>query len=429
MLRSLRLCVSVAGHLALVVLTATVARAADAPSPKPLDAFARIGHRVFGQNRTYTPFYGNVIAPHAVVEKGIVYCAFQNTEGRPIVMAYDPAKKAWAGPVKASEHGLGGDAHGNPSICIDRRGYLHVFCGCHGRAMRHTRSARPLDFTEWVEQEPPTPQATYPQSMRMADRSLCLFYRAGGHKEPWQLRISRDDGKTWSDAESVIEMRRDPPDRQAAAYCMFFPGVERRTVHCFWHHKDDNAARVTKDTPHPWRPLKYPGLHEAVYRYNVYYIRRDAGGTWRNAKDDTVNLPVSKREADTRCLVLDSGHEFTSLSRMALYADNRPYLRMAIGVADWARHPKKVLVPYLTRYVRLADGKWDIREALPGDWPDNARGLLSARGLWAWGEGYPGPWFIFCRNEREKPHAGGYVFLYHGDTGYAARADGPAVCE
>ncbi|MFB0524698.1 MAG: BNR-4 repeat-containing protein, partial [Phycisphaerae bacterium] len=180
---------------------------------RPDDAFAAIAaETVKGGYHQYPPFYNNVIAPHAVVAKGRVYCAFQNTKGQPIIMVYNVGRKSWSEPVWASQFGLGRDAHGNPSICIDMRGYIHIFYGCHGQAMRHTRSTEPYDITSWQEQPAPTPRATYPQSMRMANNDIYLFYRAGGHMEPWCLRISKDDGQSWSEPERIIEMRLDPPD-------------------------------------------------------------------------------------------------------------------------------------------------------------------------------------------------------------------------
>jgi len=50
------------------------------------NAFTTIGpalvHRNFHQ---HPPFYGTVIAPHAVAAKGRIFCAFQDTKGRSAV--------------------------------------------------------------------------------------------------------------------------------------------------------------------------------------------------------------------------------------------------------------------------------------------------------------------------------------------------------
>ena len=45
------------------------------------------------------------------------------------------------------------------------------------------------------------------------------------------------------------------------------------------------------------------GKRFAVYRYNVYYVRRDPDGVWRNARGEAVELPISKATADAKCLV------------------------------------------------------------------------------------------------------------------------------
>jgi len=398
-------------------------------------AFAVLGAGTVRDGRLYAPFYTYVIAPHAVVANQTVYCAFQNTGGQPLVMAYRAAEKTWEGPVKASQFGLGRDDHGNPSICSDRRGYLHVFYGCHGGPMRHARSAAPYDITRWEEQEPPTPKATYPQTMLMADGTIHLFYRAGGHMEPWTRRTSADDCRTWSAPERVVEMRLDPPDRLAAAYCDFFPGSDGRTVHCFWNHKDDNAARVTDDRPHPWRPLKYKGLHEAVYRYNVYYARRDPDGLWRNAACQSVKVPISKAEADARCLVFDSGDEFAMLggTRLAVDNQNRPYIRFGTGVVDWVRlhkDPGVVIVPVTQRFAHFASGRWQVNKQMPPEWPSEVARIVMAPAALAYGSDWPGGhWFIFAERGAIKPGFGCAVFLYNDQTGYAARRGGPALVD
>lgn len=414
--------------------------AAEPPAPafELENAFAALAGRKIPDGRLYAPFYLGVIAPHALVAQGTVYCAFQNATGRPIVMAYRAQAKAWDGPVKAAEFGLGGDDdHGNPAIAIDRQGHLHIFYGCHGGPMRHARSAKPYDITAWEEMPPPVRNATYPQAMRLADGTLALFYRAGGHPAPWSLQLSANDGRSWSPAERVIEMRKAPSDPLACAYAYAMPGATGRTIHCFWNHKDDNAARVSAARPHPWRPLKYPGLHEAVYRYNAYYIRRDAEGVWRNAAGEPVALPVSKAEADAKCLAYDSGDEFSFLgTRLAVDGDDRAYIRFGTGVVDWVRRgrepegaadSKTVIVPPTDRFITFAGGKWQVARELPAEWPADVRRTLSSPGSLAWGEEWPGGnWFITSSRRPTKPGVGCAVFLWHGGAGFATRAGGPA---
>jgi len=390
------------------------------------DAFAVIGPAlVRGDFHQYPPFYANVIAPHAVTAENKVYTVFQNTNGQPVVMAYDTTDKSWTGPITASEFGLGKDAHGNPSICIDRRGYIHIFYGCHGGPMRHTRSVKPYNITEWQEQPNPIPRATYPQTIRMADDSIFLFYRAGGHMEPWSAGISKDDGQTWSEPEKVIEMRLAPPDRLAAAYCSICPGYTGNMAHCFWVHKDDNAARVKGNRKHPWRPLKYKGLHEAVYRYNLYYIYRDAEGIWRNIAGKKVELPISKAFADKHCMVYDSGDEFTNIGFPFVDKKNRPYVRFKTGVGDW-KAGGRVIKPWHTLYAHYDVGKWRVYDEVPTGWPKEAIVFAAGKGGAAFGPKSQVDWFIYYTNDRFKPNEGSSIFLYNDTSGYARRRGGPA---
>lgn len=398
--------------LAVVTVFCVASNPAVTGEPKPLPkptkevAFATIG------GKQYHAFYGYTITPHAVVAEGTVYCAFQDSHGRPVAAAYDPTTKAWVGPVRASSFGLGRDDHGNPSLYVDRTGHLHIFYGCHGGPMRHTRSAKPYDITAWHEQKPPTRRATYPQSMRLDDGTMHLFYRAGGHMAPWTMRRSADDCKTWSKGTRLIEMRVKPRDPRAAAYCYFFPGADGKTIHCFWNFKDDNRRR---------RPKAYPNLHEAVYRYNIYYIRMNADGSWTNAAGQPVSLPVSKAEADAACLVFDSGKEFAYPSRLAVDAQNRPYIRIRTGVENW--HPRTVIVPMRPKYACRRDGDWRVTDAMPDDWPADVTRVIQARGVAAYGQ-RPPEWFIFHTYLTPRGTA---VFLHNAANEYATCDEGPAA--
>ena len=404
----------------VIALGAASARAQAPGKATPAEAFAKVQRN----GKPYAAFYNYYICPHAIDEGGKVFCAYQDGRGRPIVMAYDPAAKTWAGPVRASDHGLGKDTHGNPSICVDRTGRIHLFFGCHGGRLWHVRSARPYDITPWEKMSPPAPRVTYPEIMRMADGGLLLFYRAGGHTAPWCTQRSDDDGATWSKAERIIEMRLAPKDPKAAAYCAFLPGATYKTVHCFFVHKDDNPPS-NKRRPHPWRPLKYPGLHEAVYRYNVYYITRDAEGVWRGADGTKLQLPLSKAKADKHAMVYDTGHEFARHRLIAIGADDTPYLRFSVGVEDW-KH-KKVIVPAKTKFAAPTKGKWEIFDQLPQTWPQAVRRSIMAPGPAAYGKIVPSPWFIHHTSGPQADPSATYIWLGHVETGYATRPGGPAA--
>ncbi len=384
----------------------------EGTGPSIKDAFASVQR----DGRPYKTFYNNYIAPHAILEKDIVFTAHQDGRGRPIIDAYDTRKKTWRGPVRASDHGLGGDTHGNPSITIDARGHLHVFFGCHGRAMKHVRSTGPYDITQWEKMPSPTPRATYPQSMRMADGSIYLFYRAGGHKDPWSMRISKDDGRTWTEPQPVIEMRRNFPDKQACSYNAFVPGADYKTVHCFWVYKDDDPRGNKR---------KYQGMHEAVYRYNFYYAKRSAEGQWI-AADGTVmaKLPVNKTFCDKHAMFLNSGEEFTAPKRIVIGKNDTPYIHIRQGLIDWKRG--KVFVPYHYKFASPSKGRWQVHNEMPDQWPGPVKKLLLSAGPAAFGGKQPNKWFIhYTEGPAESPNAT-YIWLGHLEQGYAVRHGGRA---
>lgn len=297
--------------------------------PKAAESFAALDRN----GQPYPAFYRLYIRPHAVLEQGTVWCAHQDGEG-----------------------------------------HLHIFFGCHGRAMHHVKSLRPHDLTAWKPMPHPTGRATYPQTMRMA-----------------------------------------------AAYCTFHPGADNQTVHCFFVHKDDNPTRVE---PHPWRPLKYPGLHEAVYRYNIYYLMRDAEGTWRAGDGTALPLPLSKATADRLALVRDTGHEFARPRRVVIDGDNRPYIRFQEGVSDWTSG--RVVVPLKARYATLRNGRWQVTSEVSDGWPLDAQRLVNTPGDPVAGVLRPSRWFIFEKRGLADRGRASYVFLYHLKDGYAVRDDGPA---
>jgi hypothetical protein len=388
------------------------AEPSSAPAPGIKKAFASLQRG----GKPYKTFYNNYIAPHAVLENNTVFTAHQDGQGRPIVAAYHVKAKKWSAPVRASEFGLGGDTHGNPSIAIDSKGHLHVFFGCHGRAMKHVRSVKPYDITSWADAPCPTKRATYPQSMRMADGSIYLFFRAGGHLAPWSMVISKDDGQTWSKAQPIIEMRRDFKDKKACSYNAFLPGADYKTVHCFWVYKDDNPRGNKR---------KYQKLHEAVYRYNVYYARRTAEGKWIAAGGAPMtDLPVNKTFCDSHAMVHNSGEQFTAPTRIVIDKDDTPYIRIRQGVTDWKRG--KVFVPYAYKYATPRGGKWRVYEKMSADWPDLTKRLLMSAGPAAFGQAAPNKWFIHYKEGPPEDPKATYVWLGHIETGYAVRQGGPA---
>ena len=171
-------------------------------------------------------------------------------------------------------------------------------------------------------------------------------------------------------------------------------------------------------------PLKYPGLHEAVYRYNIYYITRDTDGVWRAGDRSKLPLPVSKATADRLAVVHDTGHEFARPRRIVIDSANRPYIRFQEGVSDWTSG--RVIVPLETRYAALQNGVWQVTPDVPDEWPAPVQQLIDSPGDPVAGAPRPSPWFIFEKRGLSDQGRSTYVFLHHLEGGYAVRGGGPA---
>jgi hypothetical protein len=211
-------------------------------------------------------------------------------------------------------------------------------------------------------------------------------------------------------------MRRDFPDKKACSYNAFVPGADERAVHCFWVYKDDDPRGNHR---------KYQGMHEAVYRYNMYYAKRTSGGQWVAADGTPMSdLPVNKTFADRHAMFLDSGEEFTAPTRIVIDENDTPYIHIRQGVTDWKRG--KVFVPYHYRFASPSNGNWQVHDEMPNQWPDLVKRLLSSAGPAAFGGSQPNKWFIHYKEGPPEDVKATYVWLGHLEKGYAIRKNGPA---
>jgi putative BNR repeat neuraminidase len=410
----------------LIALGAATSLAIEKPTLEMAVAYLNATRPLEHIPHPYPMFYHYHVAPHAVIKQGKIFFTYQDENGRPLAMSYDSAANTWKGPRRVSTSSLGRDTHGNPSLSIDRTGRLHIFFGAHGGPLQHVVSGQSLEIDDWEELTPPTTKATYPQSQLMADGTMALFLRAGGHTAPWTFRFS-SDGQIWSDSNSIVDLRRNPQDSKAAAYCAMLPGQRGQSLHLFFVHKDDNASRVD---PHPWRTLKYPGLNEAVYRYNLYYVRRNSDGDWVSSSGAPIELPITKRIADEKLLVYDSGDELTFCTAFAVDEEDRPYARFNVGVVDWAQGDR-VVVPWRTLFASpsTTDGAgWRLAERL-ADIPDAVQNWLDPQVVPVYdgdNGGISPEWFLRHEVGVFEQNRGSNLFLAHVEHGWIQRDGGPA---
>ena len=245
--------------------------------------------RVFGNNYSkYT---------HLQSFEGKTYITLSATKkDEPLIWSLEHETGRWRVPVQVGHNELPlRDQHGNPSLLVDDEGYIHVWYGAHGP--RHTservyaRSKRPHDISEWIHPDFPT-GITYPMPSVMSDGTVYVMYRAGAHAMPgsaaWVLRRSKDHGKTWSKAITVVQ--RMPRNSTSDMYCVpvKYPGQDKLAIGVSDEYMRDSPSR-----------------HSTSHLFLVVYDATD--GTLQNVRGKNLagQGGLSVKQLREHCLVAD----------------------------------------------------------------------------------------------------------------------------
>ena len=209
------------------------------------------------------------------------------------------------------------DYHGNPSILIDREGFLHVFYGGHNKKMRYSRSSKPLSNDDWQDYTSHLPytDSTYPQLFVMSDGTICSFYRRKTHRGNWSYVTSKDNGRTWSKEVHVLDGRSPPGN---GWYAAFTKDPNRDHIHLMflWHASKDNLPNS---------------------RRNLYYMQMDhSTGKWTSMENEKLNTPLSFEEANESVMIFDSKNKYSSIPQLWLTFDGRPVGLNRISEGDGA---------------------------------------------------------------------------------------------
>ncbi|MBQ9892215.1 MAG: BNR-4 repeat-containing protein [Bacteroidales bacterium] len=177
-------------------------------------------------------------------------------------------------PVVVHDKGAYGviDPHDNPTIQIDRDGYIWVFVAGRGntRPGIRYRSSKPYDISsfEYVNES----IMAYPQVFYDKDKGFFLFFTRYDGKRRTFFQTS-PDGVNWSERQPIASIME--PGETLSGHYQLTNYDGRKLVCCFNRHIDGSC-----DT-----------------RTNIYYIQsEDWGKTWTNAAGEKVELPVTREE-------------------------------------------------------------------------------------------------------------------------------------
>ena len=253
------------------------------------------------------------------------------------------------------------DAHDNPVIALDARGYVWIFSSSHGtsRPSYISVSTEPYSVDEF--ERVLTTNFSYTQPYYIPGEGFLFLHTkyAGGR---CLYQMSSPDGRTWTEPQRVAKI-------EMGHYQISWPAGKKVGTAFNFH-------------PSP------KGLN---WRTNLYYIEtEDFGRTWRNVEGEPIELPLTT--PDNRALVHDYQAEGLNvyMKDLAFDADRRPVI-LYLTSGGWQSGP--VNDPRTWRTARWTGSEWEIHGSITSDNNYDSGSLyIESDGLWRIiGPTQPGP--------------------------------------
>jgi len=196
------------------------------------------------------------------------------------------------------------DAHDNPVINLDDKGYVWIFSSSHGRGRPSyiSRSDKPFDIDRFRLMW--TGNFSYPQPMFYPGKGFLFihtWYVAGRGN---YMMTSNPEGTVWS-------------ERKQTSY--FEEGHYQ--ISGVWRNRKTGVAF----NMHP----KGKGLN---YRTNLYYMESDdMGATWKTAAGETLSTPLADKVNPARVLEYEGRHRNVYLSDIQFDTAGHPIVLFVLS--------------------------------------------------------------------------------------------------
>jgi hypothetical protein len=196
------------------------------------------------------------------------------------------------------------DAHDNPVINLDDKGYIWIFSSSHGRGRPSviSRSVKPYDIDQF--QVMWNGNFSYPQPMYYPDKGFLFihtWYVAGRGD---YMMTSNPEGTVWS-------------ERKQSSY--FEEG-----------HYQISGVWKTKKTGVAFN--MHPNGKGLNYRTNIYYMESDDfGETWKNAQGEVLATPLNNKVNPALVLEYESRHRNVYLSDIQFDSSGHPVILFVLS--------------------------------------------------------------------------------------------------
>jgi hypothetical protein len=201
------------------------------------------------------------------------------------------------------------DAHDNPTLMLDAKGYIWVFVAAHGtvRPSYIYRSDRPYSIDAFTLMR--ETNFSYPQPWYIKGKGFLFLHTRylGGRFLYW---MTSRDGISWSETQKLAAIA------QGHYQVSWLQGKKVGTA--FNYHPEAPSSNWAD----PTKPGVKPELSGTNNRTNLYYIATDDfGNTWKNAAGETVEVPLTTKE--NGALVHDYAREKLLVYLMDMAFDSR----------------------------------------------------------------------------------------------------------
>ena len=227
------------------------------------------------------------------------------------------------------------DAHDNPVISMDDKGYIWIFSSSHGtgRPSYICVSKKPYDVSEfdWVL----TTNFSYTQPWHIPGQGFLFLHTLyGGGRRLHQM--SSPDGRTWTKPQLLAAIASG-------------------------HYQVSGRHRNKVGTAFNFHPAG-KGLN---WRANVYYMETDDfGKTWRAAHGQKLDLPLTKIENPALVYESLSKKRNCYMKGVAFDSNGHPVI-LFLTSGGWQSGP--VNDPRTWTTARWTGSRWDIRPAVKSD--------------------------------------------------------------
>ncbi|MBI3947084.1 MAG: BNR-4 repeat-containing protein [Armatimonadetes bacterium] len=251
-----------------------------------------------------------------------------------MVSYYDHATRLVPRPTTLLNKGTS-DAHDNPVLSLDDRGFIWIFSSAHGtsRPSYITRSTKPYSVDAF---EPIlTTNFSYPQPWFLPGRGFLLIhtrYQQGRRN----YQMTSPDGRRWSEGRMLAKIARG-------------------------HYQVSNRFGAKVGTSFMYHPEGL-GLN---WRTNLYYMETDDfGETWRTARGEALDLPLT--EIHNAALIHDYEAEGLKVYIHDLSFDSRG-CPVILYLTSKGYESGPANGPRVWRTARWTGAAWDIQGTITSD--------------------------------------------------------------